>query len=66
MLRAEPVLAVAETVTEPLPVPLAVLSATQVAAASLAVLQAQPEGAVTLTVFEPPDAENESDVVETE
>ena len=64
-LRAAPVLAAAVTVTAPLPEPPAALSPTQLAAASGAVLQLQPVGAVTATDCVPPVAANDSDVVET-
>lgn len=66
VLREEPVLAATVTVTEPLPDPPAVLSATHVAPASLAVLHEQPDGAVTDTDFDPPLDEKDSEVVETE
>jgi hypothetical protein len=57
VLRAPPVLAGVVTVTVPLPLPPLVFMATHVAPASLAVVQAQPVGAVTVTDLEPPDAE---------
>ena len=65
VLRADPELAEAETVTDPLPVPPAVFRLTHVLDASLAVLQLQPLPVVTVTLFEPPPDENESEVVET-
>ena len=64
--RAAPVLAAAVTVTEPLPEPEALFIDTHDALASLAVFQEQPEGAVTLTVFEPPLAAKDNEVVDTE
>ena len=66
VLRAEPVLAAAVTVTEPLPEPEPVFSVTHDAVVSFAAAHAQPDGAVTLTDFEPPLVEKDSDVVDTE
>ena len=64
VLRALAVLALAETVTEALPLPLVVLSPTQLTPLVLAV-QLQPVGAVTVTVLDPPEALKDTDVVDT-
>ena len=64
-LRAAPAVGAALTVTVPLPDPPDVLRLTQLAAASPAACQLQPDGAVTDTDCDPPAAGKAIDVVDT-